>query len=324
MDFGIGTSVAYMWTYFHCYFRPPEESAGGAPGQGTRSLRPARLERRWTIGGPWGIELRNWNVAVGICLVIGMSSVPVAWGEGPRVLKRAHAHNDYWHERPLLDALEQGFASVEADVFLVEGQLLVGHDESELRPERTLEALYLAPLRERVRENGGSLFGEGTRGTLVVDIKSGGAETYGALAKLLANYADVVSSTADGKSRGGAIVVVVSGNRPVEMIAGEAMRYAAADGRLVELNSSPAVDLIPLVSESWQDRFAWDGRGEMPEEERTKLRDVVRRMHSQGRRIRFWATPETEGCWRELVAADVDLIGTDDLARLARFLREEK
>ena len=30
-----------------------------------------------------------------------------------------HAHNDYLHSRPLLDALDQGFDSVEADVFLV-------------------------------------------------------------------------------------------------------------------------------------------------------------------------------------------------------------
>ena len=47
-------------------------------------------------------------------------------------LPAAHAHNDYWHERPLHDALERGFCSVEADVFLVDGQLLVGHAKKEL------------------------------------------------------------------------------------------------------------------------------------------------------------------------------------------------
>ncbi len=45
----------------------------------------------------------------------------------PTPLARAHAHNDYRHHRPLLDALAHGFTSVEADVFLVDDQLLVAH-----------------------------------------------------------------------------------------------------------------------------------------------------------------------------------------------------
>ena len=61
-------------------------------------------------------------------------------------LRHAHAHNDYEHPRPLLDALDHGFTSVEADVFLVDGQLLVAHDPADLDPARTLESLYLDPL----------------------------------------------------------------------------------------------------------------------------------------------------------------------------------
>src|SRR5438552_11057245 len=33
----------------------------------------------------------------------------------PIRLERAHAHNDYDHQRPLFEALENGFKSVEAD-----------------------------------------------------------------------------------------------------------------------------------------------------------------------------------------------------------------
>ena len=66
-------------------------------------------------------------------------------------LRQAHAHNDYAHSRPLLDALDHGFCSVEADVFLVKDKLLVGHTFLELKPNRTLESLYLDPLLERVK-----------------------------------------------------------------------------------------------------------------------------------------------------------------------------
>ena len=74
---------------------------------------------------------------------------------GPVALSRAHAHNDYEHQRPLNDALDRGFTSVDAAVHLVDGQLLVAHDEDDLRADRTLQTLYLDPLRERMQQNGG-------------------------------------------------------------------------------------------------------------------------------------------------------------------------
>src|SRR5918992_1212416 len=70
-------------------------------------------------------------------------------------LERAHAHNDYEHDRPLLDALDHGFTSAEADVWLVDEQLYIGHDAPDLT--RTLADTYLAPLARRVRSNGGSV-----------------------------------------------------------------------------------------------------------------------------------------------------------------------
>ena len=72
----------------------------------------------------------------------------------PILLIHAHAHNDYLHDRPLFDALDCGFCSIEADVHLVGDALFVGHSLVQLRPGRTLEKLYLQPLSERVRQNG--------------------------------------------------------------------------------------------------------------------------------------------------------------------------
>src|SRR2546428_201080 len=83
----------------------------------------------------------------------------------PAPLVHAHAHNDYEHKRPLLDALDHGFCSVEADIFLVDGKLLVAHELGQTKPERTLQALYLDPLRERVKANGGRVLKDGAEVT---------------------------------------------------------------------------------------------------------------------------------------------------------------
>src|SRR5882724_4727485 len=92
-------------------------------------------------------------------LLAGCSTSP---GPGsPKPLVHAHAHNDYEHPRPLLDALDHGFCSVEADIFLVDGLLLVAQYRKGLKPERTLQALYLDPLKKRALENGGRIYRNG-------------------------------------------------------------------------------------------------------------------------------------------------------------------
>src|SRR4051812_19053570 len=140
--------------------------------------------------------------------------------------KNAHAHNDYAHPRPLFDALDQGFCSVEADVFLVDGKLLVGHSALELKPGRTLESLYLDPLRERVKANGGSVYRDGPPCWLLVDVKSEARSTYAALHDLLARYADMLTTINGDKFERKAITVVVSGNMAKDVMAKESRRFA--------------------------------------------------------------------------------------------------
>lgn len=239
-------------------------------------------------------------------------------------LTNAHAHNDYEHKRPLFEALENGFCSVEADVFLVDGKLLVGHTRSSLRPERTLESLYLDPLRERAKANGDKVYRGGPTVFLLVDVKSKAKETCEALLKVLDGYEDLVSVTRDGRFERGAVTVVVSGNCDRQTITAPTVRRAGIDGRPSDLDSDAPVDQIPWISDSWQSRFRWRGDGPIPEEEKTRLRNLTAKAHKHGRLVRFWATPENAAVWKELRADGVDLLNTDRLADLRRFLLEER
>lgn len=254
-------------------------------------------------------------------LVILAVALPAA---EPVPLARAHAHNDYEHPRPLLDALEQGFGNVEADVWLVDGRLLVAHNAKDAKPARTLERLYLDPLRARVRANGGRVYRGGPTIVLLVDVKSEAVATYVALDRVLRSYADVLTTFRDGQAETGAITVIVSGNRaPVEMAA-QAVRFAAIDGRSGDLDANPPATLVPWISENWQKLFTWKWTGEMPAAERAALRTFVERAHAQGRKVRFWNTPDRPEAWERLLGAGVDVIGTDDLAGLAKFLAADQ
>ena len=111
-----------------------------------------------------------------------------------------------------------------------------------------------------------------------------------------------------------------SGNRAKDVIAADNPRFAGIDGRLSDLDSEHASQLQPLISDRWTSHFKWRGEGEMPANEREKLRDIVKKTHAANKRVRFWATPEKESVWRELRDAKVDLINTDELAKLRDFL----
>lgn len=235
-------------------------------------------------------------------------------------LPNAHAHNDYLHARPLLDALDHGFCSVEADIFRVGDELLVAHERATLNPERTLRRLYLDPLRQRVRANGGRVYPNGPSLLLLIDIKEAGEEVYALLRPMLREYREMLTEVREGKMREGAVTVVISGDCPRAAILADPVRYAAIDGRLTDLDSPLPAHAMPLISDSWFGKFRWLGIGSMPEEERARLRAFAERAHAAGRRVRFWATPHSEALWTELLAAGVDLLNADDLGRLKRFL----
>jgi hypothetical protein len=273
------------------------------------------------------LRILHWIGYVFLIAVFSLLSLPCARSGKDQPLRvaplpGAHAHNDYEHKRPLFDALDCGFCSVEADVFLVKSDLLVGHTSFQLRRERTLESLYLDPLRARIKQNGGKVYKDGPVMWLLVDVKTEAKSTYQALDKVLASYSDILSVVKEGKFHEKAVTVVVSGNRARAEAAAQQVRYAGIDGRAADLDSDEPAHLVPWISESWTAHYRWRGDGPMPEMERAKLREFVRKAHKHGRRVRFWATPERVEVWKELRAADVDLINTDKLAELKSFFLE--
>lgn len=270
------------------------------------------------------VDSRAWQFALLMALIVGWTGLrPIAVFAQPAPLIHAHAHNDYEHPRPLLDALDHGFCSVEADIWLVDGQLLVAHDRDKVKPERTLEALYLDPLRERAKKNGGRVYPNGPEFSLLIDLKSNWKTTYPALRAVLTNYADVLTTFHNNEKRANAVLVIISGSRDRTMFEGEKVRYGAFDGELSDLDANPSPHFAPWISSRWGASFSWRGNGPMPDAEKQKLDSIVNRAHEQGRRVRFWGAPDNREFWQVLQAARVDLINTDNLAGLQQFLSEK-
>ena len=181
-----------------------------------------------------------------------------------------------------------------------------------------------APLRDWIGANGGSVYAGRPPLTFLIDVKSQADSTWAALEPLLRRYDDVIASWHGDSMTTRPVIAVISGERPLVTLPAQRDRWAALDGRLADLDTvdGPSAAVMPMVSDDWKHITDWRGRGAPRRSVRRRLASAVARAHAQGRRLRFWNTPDLPVVWRLLVQSGVDLIGADDLDALRQFLSD--
>jgi len=237
-----------------------------------------------------------------------------------QIWTNGHAHNDYYHERPLFEAIHFGFNSVEVDVWLRHDTLFVAHDSVEISPRLRLDNLYLFPLTELVKANAGWVLRENQPFILLIDIKSDSLQTYLAIDRILSSGDSIFTVYhRSGQVRQKAIDVVISGNRPKQFMRQQEMRRATYDGRLSDLKTTDSLSLMWLISDNASLYFHWRGEGDFPPGDLDFFFQTTDAVHQLGRKLRFWGLWDRPGearehQWRLLSSAGVDLISTDDLS----------
>jgi hypothetical protein len=146
-----------------------------------------------------------------------------------------HSHNDYWRTVPLFSALYAGCISVEADVWLFPSKsnsLLIGHNTASLTANRTFTSLYVDPLVKILEDkNPKSEFNSGSRNgvfdtdseqslTLLIDVKTDGAETWAEVLRQLQPLRDRdwLTFMKDSTVHQRPITVVGTGNTPFDVL----------------------------------------------------------------------------------------------------------
>ena len=234
-------------------------------------------------------------------------------------LLNAFAHNDYQHKQPLFEALSNGYTNIEADVYVYKGRLVVTHVLPQLHHKRTLEALYLKPIADHLQKNSGEIYPNyGGPFTLVIDIKSDGDKTYQLLKPLLEKYRAYLAGLNNGSPQGGAVRIVLSGNKPYKQLQADTNRLAFIDEDLRKLR--PDTALYTMASCKYSKLLKWKGSGTFSLHEQDKLRNYVDQAHRNGAKVRLWGSPDKQVVWKQLLACGVDLINTDKLTRLKDFL----
>lgn len=222
-------------------------------------------------------------------------------------LLKAHSHNDYLQAHPFYAAYNAQFGSIEVDVFFVEGQLLVAHDLEKVSFHKTIQDLYLNPLMAELKKAKPVNFHQ-----LLVDLKNEPDSCLKQLVKLLEKDQDLLKKNQ--------IKIVISGERPEPKDYILYPDWIYFDGRAEEKVPNFLSNRVPLESISLFNFGIWDGKTPMNPAMKLKVKNYIEEVHGRGRKIRFWASPNTLLAYMTLHDLGVDYIGTDDISALKDYL----
>lgn len=229
----------------------------------------------------------------------------------------AHSHNDYEQQQPFYAAYNAGFGSIEADIFVVKGKILVAHDIPELQKNRSLEDYYVKPLNELVQKNNGHAFADKNKHLqMMIDVKANALVALDSLVALLKRYPLL--------SNNKTIQWVISGGRPAESAFSTYPSFIWFDGLPGKTYAAASLEKIPMISDDFENYSHWKGEGALPAEDEAKLTDVIAKCHAMHKKMRLWDAPDNPAAWQQLMKLGVDYINTDKIEELHQYLDAHK
>ena len=224
-----------------------------------------------------------------------------------------HSHNDYLQPVPFWDAYSAGCASIEVDVILQDGGLMVAHERESIQAPRTFESLYLKPIQQGVDLGLIKEFNF----HLLVDIKTEAYSTLDLLVKQTHPYAAILYSPENPTG----LKLIISGGRPKATDYVKYPSWVFFDYQSKELTAELPWEKIGMVSLSFPRFSLWNGKGRMVESQRQQLQAFIDLVHSFDRPVRFWASPDGKTAWRAFHEMGIDYINTDRPAEANKYLR---
>jgi alkaline phosphatase len=227
----------------------------------------------------------------------------------------AHSHNDYKNVSALELAYSKGFGSIEADIFLQNDSLFVGHDKEEIKSKRTLDAYYLKPLLLHVQKNNGHPYADSTKELqLLIDIKTESGATLKKLVAVLQKYPALINNRL--------VKFVITGNRPNASSFKTYPSFIWFDGELSKTYAADALTKIEMLSDDLQQYTLWNGKGGIPVRDQSKVSSAIQKAHALHKKVRFWNAPDFINAWYVFTQLGVDYINTDHIEFLASFLSQ--
>ena len=248
-----------------------------------------------------------------IYILINIFFLNASFGQHYNV-SNAHSHNDYQNPIPFFTAHEQGFGSIEVDIFYYNDSLFVGHTFGDIQKKRTLQALYLEPIKNKILVNNGYPYADSVMPLqLLIDIKTDPNRTINKLVQILNTYTTIINANK--------IKIVITGNRPKANEFKSYPNYIYFDGDLDKDYTTSELNKIGLFSADFTNYSKWNGKDMMVNADYEKIDSIINSTHQKGKKIRFYASPDYLNAWQQFVKLKIDYINTDHIEQLGMYFK---
>ncbi len=268
-------------------------------------------------------------------------------------VRQIHSHNDYWRERPFYDAIERGVQSIEADVWLINDTLYVGHNPYTLTEDRTLDKLYINPIIDslyninnpdhrlitnKTIENFTKQYNlsSATHGLfdsngletiyLWIDVKTDGLSTWLKVIEELQPLREKGYLTEFNKNvvTTKQVTVIGTGNTPLNYILEQSTRDYFFDAPLSSLNSTFSSKVSPIASTNLIDEVGKPNLNGLNETGLEIIKKQIEKAHSLGIKTRYWGFPDwpiqtRNSIWKQIAEAGGDFLLANDLDSAIKF-----
>lgn len=221
----------------------------------------------------------------------------------------------------------EGVVHYEAQIMYIYGEVYVASQmpDSANHTLPTFRSTYLLPIYSQYKKNQGKInpiFDEEMY--LFLDIKYDPKKTYNKIWEQLSPYHEMLTYRVGPQWHEGKLKVIFVGNAPMRTFQQERVCFVEAQGTIDDLDKNYDNKVMPLIGIDFENDIEWNGLGKMPFEEYKSFKEIIRKAHEQGKKVRVYNLPNEENIWDIFYTAGVDMISSNDPARFKKFMESKK
>lgn len=230
---------------------------------------------------------------------------------------------EFLTDKDIYPTFTQGVVNYEAQIMYIYGEVFVTSQmpDSATHKMPTFRSSYLLPIYSQYKKNQGKIHeGYDEEMYLFLNIKYDPKKTYQKLWEQLSPYHEIITYRQGPEWHNGKIKIVFVGDAPMRIFQQERVCFATAQGTVKDLEKNYDNKVMPLIGVDFKNEIEWNGVGKMPFDQFLKMKDIIKKTHDQGKKIRVYNCPEEENVWEVLLTGGVDFINSPNPERFSKFL----
>lgn len=259
------------------------------------------------------------NIKVLIFSIVILITYSEAFSQSLRAPVLIHSQNDYNQSAPFYKAWSQKANSLDVNVFLHKGKLIVGNDCSKLDENETFEQFYLIPIQQMFKINNGRLWKDSENSMQIfVKFQSDPEASICVLDSLINIYRNCF----DSRINKFAAEIVITGNKPDKESFCNINDIFSFDGDIDILYDNNQLERIALFSDDFKKYSYWNGKGSLISADLEKINSTILKAHKSGKPIRFWNAPEGITAYYTFYNLGVDYFSTEHIEDCVSFFSD--